>query len=361
MSDDQVRLAQAMEASTREFELQQRQLAQEEDAKLQEALAASLADGPSMQRATSADDGALQLSPEIDITHVFGLISKHGGERLRLFGLEHGVKLLLKHPDGCRILPRRVTLPHFPRGYVGTTRRSDRVLMQIEGTRTALEIAEPTFRCQVLDNPGGFRAMCHARWSEEAFVFADNSNIFMNAQYTRAEDERDYSIRVSVPRLCDVVRAGRHPKAQVVVGSHGGRGVPSWQPAYEKEGFMVHVEERRGGREQMVDDVLHAHSMQALTKDFGKGRLSQTLILLTGNGNGNGGRTTFPDIVVEAMKHNALREANGSEPLWNVEIVSWQRSLSSRMKDLRDQYPGYVSIRWLDQYRDYLTWHAEQL
>ena len=46
-------------------------------------------------RSFSRDDG-VHLSGDIDVTDVFGLISTHGGERLRVFGLQHGVRMLLK-------------------------------------------------------------------------------------------------------------------------------------------------------------------------------------------------------------------------------------------------------------------------
>ena len=348
--------ASTLEALAREVSAERRTV---EDAHFRQAVAASMAEPPPLAREVSHDDGTLHRSDEFDVTPMFGLLSRHGGERIRLFGLQHGVKLLLKHPDGTPVCPKRATT-ELPHGYCGTSRRHAPVFLVIEGTRTALEVAVPVFQKEVLENPNAWRARVHARWEETAFVFVDNCNIFINAQYPHEGSEREHDIRLSVPKLCDVVRFGRHPKVQVVVGSCSGARAPSWQKPYEKEGFSVHLEEARGGGQQMVDDVIHAQAMAALCKNFGKGRLSQTLVLLTGDGNGNHGRTTFPGIVAEAMKHNAQREANGNEPLWSVEIISWERALSDSMKALRDAYPDYISIRLLDLYRSYVTFRDQQ-
>ena len=208
-----------------------------------------------LQRAVSQDDGTVHLSEEFDVTHVFELISRHGGERIRLFGLEYGVRLLLKHPDGTQICPERATTL-LPSGYCGTHRR-ETVLLTIEGTSTALEVAVPVFCAEVLEDPQAYRDQVHARWDETAFVFVDNSNIFFNAQYIDGNAQPDLAVRISIPELCDAVRFGRRPKEQSVVGSSSGSGThsPVWQAEYEKEGFSVHLEERRGGGEQMVDDA----------------------------------------------------------------------------------------------------------
>ena len=235
-----------------------------------------------------------------------------------------------------------------------TGQRDIRREQELQGTRRAMEVAEPAFRRTVLDDPQGFQTMCDTRWAETAFIVVDNSNIFINAQYI--DGERDLSVRVSIPKLLDVVRHGRHPITQMVAGSKNGVGDPRWKHAYENEHVVVHLEDRRGGDEQAVDDLIHAQALQTLnTVDFGKGPRSQTLILLTGDGNDNGGRTRFPDIVIAAMRHNTTRQIDGRDPLWKVEIVSWNRSLSGELKRLRDLYPEYIFIRLLDQHRDYVT------
>jgi hypothetical protein len=308
-----------------------------------------------IDRSLSQDDGRLIRSQAYDITEVFGLLSKHGGERFRLFGLQYGVRLFIKHPDGTPIRPKRVTKTH-PKGYKGTSRMDDRVLMEMEGTVTALTVAQPEFEKKVLENASQFQEMCQARWRESVFLFADNSNIFISAQYENGD--RDLSVRVSVPNLCDVVRFGRHPQKQFVAGSHFGQGPPVWKASYENENFEVYVQKRHTATatEQGVDEVLHAQAMVALSADFGGDRLSQTLILLTGDGHGNSGRSSFPVIITAFMRHNLEREMNGKPPLWKVEIVTWKSSLSQQLTTLRDTYSGYVFIRYLDEYRSYVTY-----
>jgi hypothetical protein len=138
-----------------------------------------------------------------------------------------------------------------------------------------------------------------------------------------------------------------------VAGSYSGKRErdPLWRAPYEKAGFSVFVEDRRGGSEQGVDDVLHAQAMTALQKDFGKGKLSQTLVLVTGDGNDNDGRTSFPKIVDAAMKINPSRETSGNTALWKVEIMSWKRGLSGRLIQFQTEYSDHVSIRYLDNHR----------
>ena len=179
-----------MQSSLREAAKAETQTWEEEHTRrLQEALTLSLFQPPTpLIRSVSQSDETIQ-SDEIDVTEVFGLISRHGGERLRLFGLEHGVKMLLRHPDGTPIRPKRASIA-CPEGYVGTSRRVShwaeadrRVLLRLEGTRTALSVAVPVFQSEVCNDPEKFKDTCHARWDETAFVFVDNSNIFISAQF----------------------------------------------------------------------------------------------------------------------------------------------------------------------------------
>jgi hypothetical protein len=166
--------------------------------------------------------------------------------------------------------------------------------MDMEGTRTALTVAAHEFQTGVLDNPTDYHMKVLAQRNENnVFVFADNSNIFINAQYQDG-GEQDTSIRLSVPRLCEVVRRGRNPRKLFAAGSHGSEGESVWKFSYEKEGFKTYVEPTCN--ENAVDDVLHAQAMSVLFEDYGGGKLSQTLILLTGDGNENDGRTTFPGL-----------------------------------------------------------------
>lgn len=102
----------------------------------------------------------------IDITTVFGLLAKHGGERIRQFELEYGVRFSMCHPNGYRVKPERVTRQN-PLGYCGTMSRGMPVLLRMSGTPTALQVAVAVFRALVLGNTAAYRTMCHARWNEK--------------------------------------------------------------------------------------------------------------------------------------------------------------------------------------------------
>jgi hypothetical protein len=62
----------------------------------------------------------------------------------------------------------------------------------------------------VLDNPADYRDTVLAPWQENAFVLADNSNIFISAQHQDG-GERDPSVRLSLPK--QAVRCGWSIKA----------------------------------------------------------------------------------------------------------------------------------------------------
>jgi hypothetical protein len=236
MADDDERFLQTVEASRLVAERQavlvaERQSVEDEQFRRNTAtaLAASELERPSgtpMQRSISQDHNLYnsdEFVDPFDVTSIFGLISKHGGERLRVFGLECGVKLLLKHADtGTSVRPTRATVDR-PKGYCGTSRNDDGTIhLTIRGARQALQVAIPRFQ-EILDDPGKYRNVVHKRWEETAFVIVDNSNIYLNAQCPETDEgtdlhhsnDRELDIRVSVPKLCDVIRNGRHPKTQV--------------------------------------------------------------------------------------------------------------------------------------------------
>lgn len=116
----------------------------------------------------SSPSETICYSDPLDVSSVFGLLVKHGGERLRQWELEYGVRLHLTHPSGIKIKPVRSTADH--QGNPGTTARHVPVLLCMSGTRTALQVAVPMFKSIVLDDPAGYRATCHSRWDEKVRV-----------------------------------------------------------------------------------------------------------------------------------------------------------------------------------------------
>jgi hypothetical protein len=77
--------------------------------------------------------------------------------------------------------------------------------------------------------------------------------------------------------------------------------------------------------------------------------VQQKLILLSGDGNDNNGRTSFPGVVSIALEHG-----------WLVEIWAWKASLSTKYLDLQRKYPLQMKIKHLDIFRNKITFKQKQ-
>lgn len=91
----------------------------------------------------------------------------------------------------------------------------------------------------------------------------------------------------------------------------------------------------RGDKVGNVDEFLHAQVYHAVfgARTGGPG----VLILATGDGNSNSGKSTFPSCVVAALRLG-----------WAVEIVSWKVSLSWVYEFLQALCPSRVRVRLID-------------
>ena len=160
-------------------------------------------------------------------------------------------------------------------------------------------------------------------------VFIDHSNVAIGATRSTGKE-------LDVKRLVHRVEARRNAKERVVVGSHESeRTATEWK----KLGYTVVADPRRG-KERFVDDALHAQLMRAASKSFDPGRV---LLLVTGDGNSNEGRTTFPECVMAAMQND-----------WHVELYSWRQSLNKVYVELAEQHASHFSIHFLeDVYADW--------
>ena len=72
--------------------------------------------------------------------------------------------------------------------------------------------------------------------------------------------------------------------------------------------------------------------------------LSRTMVLLSGDGNKNYGKATFPVCLELAL-------ANG----WQVEVWAWEFTCSCVYRELARKWPAQVSLRWLDPHRATVT------
>jgi hypothetical protein len=144
---------------------------------------------------------------------------------------------------------------------------------------------------------------------------------------------------VDIDAMIRVIQCGRWTEKQLVVGS-GHSDAGRWA-RYKRAGYETQVLERTsGGKEVGVDDTLHAAMLAEANKKFGE---SRTLVLLTGDGNANNGRMSFPAAAEIALQ-------NG----WKVEVWAWDYSTSAAWRDFSTAYgpSGNFSLMLLDAHAD---------
>jgi hypothetical protein len=145
-------------------------------------------------------------------------------------------------------------------------------------------------------------------------IFVDNSNLYIGRPHKR--------LRINVPKLTELLTKGGVPGLRIMVGSdddpRGGRWVAKW------EGYRVQIAARQGP-EAMVDEFLHAQMYNCCFTNRVDAHVT-TIVLVTGDGNRNGGRSNFP-AVVEHLKPLGYR----------FEVWAWRASLSQRLRDACDE------------------------
>ena len=156
---------------------------------------------------------------------------------------------------------------------------------------------------------------------QDLHVFVDHSNVLHGAT----------SRTLDIKRLVRFTEGGRNVHERVVIGSHASEATRAEWEAWQ---YTVAADDRRG-REHFVDDALHAQLMRTASKSFDPPRV---LALLTGDGNANSGRTTFPECVERALQMG-----------WHVELVSWRSSMNAIYKRFARNYPDQFRVRYLDE------------
>jgi hypothetical protein len=147
-------------------------------------------------------------------------------------------------------------------------------------------------------------------------VFVDDSNVFYGGLQQCTEGGGDV---VDMKALLEAVQQGRWTEELVVVGSGNGR-ESRWR-AYDDAGYTKHVLPKMAdGSEVGVDDTLLSLVMRETDKQF-TDLHEHLLVLVTGDGNDNLGRVSFPEAV-----QGALRKG------WRVEVWSWDEGRSSKWR-----------------------------
>lgn len=90
--------------------------------------------------------------------------------------------------------------------------------------------------------------------------------------------------------------------------------------------------------------MLHSQVLRLILDHPSDPNRRQVLVLLSGDGNSNSGRTSFPYAVTTALQRN-----------WQVELWSWEQSLSRNFRDIERKYPAQMKINYLDPHRKRIT------
>ena len=166
-------------------------------------------------------------------------------------------------------------------------------------------------------------------------VFVDNSNIFLGAQsFALPAGTMDFTVRLNAVHLAKLLDKGAHG-ANGVASDGGCRIVTGSKPpskngvwmAWDKAGYRVRVcgRDPDTGKEDLIDECLIAQIYHAKTQRDAHGDLpgENVLVLVTGDGNGNGGYANFFD-TARGFAHNG----------WRVEIWAWGHTVSGHYKEL---------------------------
>lgn len=154
-------------------------------------------------------------------------------------------------------------------------------------------------------------------------VFIDHSNVTIGA--SRAGKVLDPA------RLVEQVEHGRKAEERIVVGS---RETERARPEWARLGYDV-VADPRQGKEIFVDEALHAQLMRTASRRFVP---PHVMALVTGDGNTNHGRISFPECVEAALKND-----------WQVELYAWRHSTSQIYHQMAEEYKGHFTLHLLDE------------
>ena len=166
------------------------------------------------------------------------------------------------------------------------------------------------------------------------FIYWDNSNIFISAQYVAVEREGDavrYRVRVHFRNLLELARSKRPIERAIAVGSIPPELRHVWN-RLENEGVTVQLLERG------VDQTLQT----AMLRDaFDYNGSPGIVVMLTGDGSGFDDGVGFHADLERMCRRN-----------WRVEVLSWRHSCNRRMREWAERNGTFIA---LDDFYDSVT------
>lgn len=154
--------------------------------------------------------------------------------------------------------------------------------------------------------------------------FVDESNLVVGAPAGRV---------VNIGKLVQIIHQSRKTMETVVVGSGSNATKSTHWKRWRQAGYTVMNDPRRG-KEVFVDEALLAQLGKTAARTYQPPRV---LALVTGDGNQNHDRASFPDHLQTALLHG-----------WHVELYSWKRSVHSCYSKFAEEYSKKFKIIHLD-------------
>ncbi|CAM2727883.1 unnamed protein product [Rotaria socialis] len=224
----------------------------------------------------------------------------------------------------------------------------------------ALRIHPKQYVCEQGNKRGSTKCLRHIVQSEsigkpfisaDYHIIVDCSNVFIGSQKIRdpttGATRQNLAIHVNVKNLVRVLEDDKlkiYIKTRIAGGSKPPENLPVWNE-WASCGYKCIVAERsKSGREDGVDDMLHAHILQLLHIYKDTQTRSQVLVLVTGDGNRNDNKTSFPDTLERVLTSD-----------WSVELWSWKQSLNQCYFGIQKFFPSRMTIKYLDSYRNNIT------
>ena len=191
---------------------------------------------------------------------------------------------------------------------------------------------------------GGGHAPRPALVRGDRHIVIDWSNISISAMNNfGGRGVPNSNVRINISELTSLLADQRSVGICHVAGSIPSKGkVPSYGAEFQKLGYTAEWL-ARSGAEKGVDSCLHAVGQQIVLDKLEKSgctHSTETLVLVTGDGNAHTGLTSFPRLAESAAKAGLF-----------VEIWSWEATLSGEFAIIAKKYPGRVSIHHLDPHQ----------
>jgi len=170
--------------------------------------------------------------------------------------------------------------------------------------------------------------------STKAYVFWDNSNIFLSARQMAGEKDgfgAERAVRLQFENLFKLAAAGRDVGKAWCAGSITRDFQSVWERFSARTGILPEIFEtgRISGKEQGVDQCLQVWMLRCLADV----RPPQVAVLLTGDGRGYEDGAGF---------HADLERMHKAG--WGIEVLSWDSACNARLKAWAREAGVYVPL-----------------